>query len=141
MESGFSPDDIRNRLKRDEESGKNRRASTIYLVDKAISTMFGYVSGYTHYDEEKDKEILTISFVELSKSVRGLGLCVPMLDAYVKNVLANTPDVKIAILYNIGGEYACRCYKRVFEMNGFRLRRDINCLSEDREELMVFYKE
>lgn len=139
MEPGFSPDDIRTTLKRDEIS-QNRSSSIIYLVDPALSNMFGYISGYTYYDEDKDKEALTISFVELRRSVRRLGLCVPMLDTYIKNVLANNPNIEFARLFNIGGEYSCRCYKKAFEMNGFTLKRDINCFSEDREELMVFDK-
>ena len=136
--------DIRRGLKIDDEHRgfKIRKSSIIYLVDPSIRTIFGYVEGYIHYDIIKDKWKLYISSVELLKSIRGLGFCVPMLDNYVKNVLANNPDIEIktAELYNIGGEYACRCYKKVFEMNGFSLRRDIDCLSEDRDELMVFHK-
>jgi hypothetical protein len=135
----FSPENIFTKLK--EELGKTRNSSAIYLVDRAIAAMFGYIIGYVTYDDDDDSKTGIISFVELTPSVRGLGLCLPMLDAYIKNVMRSNPDIQKFQLYNIGGEASCRCYKRAFEMNGFTLKNDINC-SEIFEEgrLMVFYK-
>ena len=136
----FSPENIFTKLK--EEAGKTRKSSAIYLVDKSLASMFGYIIGYVSYDDDDDTETGIISFVELTRSVRGLGLCLPMLDTYLKNLLLFNPDVKKFQLYNIGGEASCRCYKKAFSMNGFTLKEDINC-SEIFEEgrLMVFNKQ
>ena len=119
--SDFSPDNILSKLNEDQTTKQGRDSSSLYLTTQTGDKIVGYISGYVY------EELGVISFVEFHPSIRGLGLCKQYLDKYIKNVLATHPNVDTYQLFNVGGEYACRCYIKSFEQNGFSFRDSVNC--------------
>jgi hypothetical protein len=95
-------------------------ANFFVIVDESAQVVVGYVLGSTSTFG------LHIGNVFITEGMRGLGMCVPLMVAYLNQVQQVSPVDNID-LYNAGGERSCRCYTKAFEQTGYVQKRPMDC--------------
>lgn len=96
-------------------------AHMLVMVDDAASAVVGYVLGTVSHAS------VHIANVYITDSLRGLGMCVPLMLAYLSRLQAVHGPIEYIDLYNAGGERSCRCYTKAFEQAGYAQKRPMDC--------------
>lgn len=102
-------------------------AHLFLLLEEGADVVVGYVLGTT------GESSVHIGNVYITESLRGLGMCVPLMVAYVTRLQLTGP-IDSMDLYNAGGERSCRCYAKAFDQLGYIQKRPMDCSNPRKNE-------